>query len=585
MTRPKSPRLPRLGKPRPSDVSAGLVTGLFSIPEGMAYAAIGGFNPVAGIYAGVVPTVLGSLFARTVLMVTTLTSALALTSQSAIKEAGLDAKDVGNVATLAVLAGTVMLLMGVLRLGVVMSFVSNAVMTGFSTGIALQIITGSLKDATGYKPGPHNKLAQLADWVWHIGDWQLAATLTALVTVAAWALLRIVKRLEAVATLIALLAVSVGVAVLGTHVDLARDIGHIPAALPSFTAPDLSAVGALLPGAFAVALVGLAQAASIGPTVPNPDGSKSSVNGDFVAQGLGNLGGGLFGALPTGGSMSRTGVAVGAGARTRWTGIFAGLWLALLVLTLGSLAERIPMPVIGALIIVIGCELIVGRLPDIRLVLRTSPLSAAAMVITFLATTQLPLQQAIVIGAVLSLLLFCVQAARQTRLVSLHRDTDGGHWRTGDPPRTLPPGEVTVLDYAGTSLFAELPRVEAKLPDVHGARDAVLVLVVRTLPDVPSSAVVKFLDRYARSVGDEGGRLVLAGVQPPLARLLEVSGLAERLGEGGVVPAQPEIFAPVERAVAEGRAWITSHEKAPDGSREDRSEPAGPRPPAADQPP
>ncbi|MEV1022027.1 SulP family inorganic anion transporter [Streptomyces sp. NPDC050264] len=100
MTRRRSLRLPRLGKPRPSDVSAGLVTGLFSIPEGMAYAAIGGFNPVAGIYAGVVPTVVGSLFSRSVLMVTTLTSALALTSQSVLKEAGLDAKDTGNIASL-----------------------------------------------------------------------------------------------------------------------------------------------------------------------------------------------------------------------------------------------------------------------------------------------------------------------------------------------------------------------------------------------------------------------------------------------------------------------------------------------------
>nr|WP_308801047.1 SulP family inorganic anion transporter [Streptomyces polyasparticus] len=272
----------------------------------------------------------------------------------------------------------------------------------------------------------------------HIGDWQLAATMTALVTVAVWFLVRLVRRLEPVAVLVALLVVSVGVAVLATQVELARDIGRIPAALPSFTAPDLSAVGALLPGAFAVALVGLAQAASIGPTVPNPDGSKSSVNGDFVAQGLGNIGGGLFGALPTGGSMSRTGVAVSAGARTRWTGIFAGLWPALLVLTRGSLDERIPMPVIGGLIIVIRCELIVSRIPDIRLVLRTSPLSAAAMVVTFLATTQLPLQQAIVIGAVLSLLLYCVQAARQGDLHTLTETADG-RWQVGDVPAKIAP--------------------------------------------------------------------------------------------------------------------------------------------------
>ncbi len=154
-------RLRGIGSPRPADAASGAVTGLFSIPEGMAYAAIAGFNPVAGLYAGVVPAIVGSLTSRTVLMVTTLTSAIALTSQNVLSDAGLDPKEAGNVAVLTVVVGAVMLLMGVLRLGVVMSFVSNAVMTGFATGIALQIIVGVLKDATGYKPQGHNKLYQL----------------------------------------------------------------------------------------------------------------------------------------------------------------------------------------------------------------------------------------------------------------------------------------------------------------------------------------------------------------------------------------------------------------------------------------
>ena len=118
----------------------------------------------------------------------------------------------------------------------------------------------------------------------------------------------------------------------------------------------------LLVGGLAVALVGLAQAAGISAAVPNPDGSRPNTSGDFVAQGAANLAGGFFGALPTGGSLSRTGVAVSAGAQTRWAGIFAGVWLALIVLVAGSLAELIPMPVIGGLILVIGAELVAGRL-------------------------------------------------------------------------------------------------------------------------------------------------------------------------------------------------------------------------------
>jgi SulP family sulfate permease len=542
-----------LGRPRSSDVTSGAVTGLFSIPEGMAYAAIAGFNPIAGLYAGVVPAIVGSLTSRSVLMVTTLTSAIALTSQSVLSDAGLDPMDAGNVAVLTVMVGVVMLLMGVLRLGVVMSFVSNAVMTGFSTGIALQIIIGVLKDATGYRPQGHNKLYQLGDWLAHIGDWNGTATAVAAVTVVVWALARMVRRLEAVALLIAMVVAGVGVAVLSLDVELVRNIARIPGALPSFSAPDLSAVPALAGGAVSVALVALAQAAGIAPSMPNPDGSRSDVDGDFRSQGYANILGGLFQALPSGGSLSRTGVAVSAGARTRWAGIVSGVFLALVVLVCGPLAERIPMPVIGGLILVVGGELIWGKRRDIRLVLRTSWPSSAAMVLTFLATTQLPLQQAIIIGAVLSLLLYCAQAARQARLVALV-PADGGHWHTASPPKTLAPHEVTVLDYSGSSFFAELPRIESQLP--LPSERAVLVLVVRTLPDVPSSAVLKLLDRYAGRLADHGGRLIVSGVQPQLARLLEHSGLAERLGEGGVVPASGELFGPLDTALATARAWL-----------------------------
>ncbi|MGW2686571.1 SulP family inorganic anion transporter [Streptomyces sp. NPDC001414] len=382
-------------------------------------------------------------------------------------------------------------------------------MTGFSTGIALQIVTGVLKDATGYRPRGHNRLQQLADRLAHIGRRQLAATLVAVATIAVWALARAVPRLEPVALLVAMAVSAAAAAVLGTDVEHDRDIAHIPAALPGFSAPDLSAVPHLFAGAVAVALVAPAQAASIGSSVPNPDGSRSSVNGDLAAQGLANLAGGLFQALPSGGSLSRTGVAVSAGARTRWAGVLSGVLLALVVLVCAPLAEAIPMPVTGGLILVVGGELIWGKRAGILLVLRTSRLSSAAMAPAFLATTQLPLQQVIVLGAVLSLPLYCAQAARQARFQSLTRDPDGRR-HLSDPPARLPPGEVTVLHYGGTSFFAELPRIEQALPRDDDARKAVLVLVLRGAPDVPSSSMLKVIRRHAREL-DRAGR-------PPHAR-------------------------------------------------------------------
>jgi sulfate permease, SulP family len=554
----------RLGRPTFRDVIAGLVTGLFSIPEGMAYASIGGFNPVAGLYSGVVSTILGSVLARTVLMVTTLTSALALSSRSVLTEAGLDPADPANVAALAVVVGAVMLLFGLLRFGAIMNFVSNAVMTGFTTGIALQIIAGVLKDITDYRPTSRNTIGKFIDAFTHVGSWHLMPCLVALGTVAVWAVFHFVKPLEAFATLIALVVVTAAVAVAHIDVETVGDIAAIPNALPPFVVPHFAAIPELLVGGLAVALVGLAQAAGISAAVPNPDGSRPNTNGDFIAQGAANFAGGFFGALPTGGSLSRTGVAVSAGAQTRWAGIFAGLWLGGLVLLAGSAAEIIPMPVIGGLILVIGAELVVGRWADITLVLRTAPLSAVAMLITFAATTQLPLHTAILIGAITSLVLYCAKASQSASLVAL-KPVGDNKWQRAELPDVVADNDVTVLHYAGVGLFAEVPRIDELWPKVKDTDNAVVVLSLASLPDVPSSKVIKALTKWGRDLQANGGKLLIAGVSPAAHEILDKGGIGELVGSDGIVDATETIFDGLAEAVQRGRDWIAGQSDAPSG--------------------
>jgi SulP family sulfate permease len=506
--------------------------------------------------------VAGSLFARTVLMVTTLTSAIALSSHSVLASAHLDPHRPADIAALVIVVGAVMALLGLLRAGSIMNFVSNAVMTGFTTGIAVQIIVGVLGDATGYKPVGGNTVGKLIDSLAHIGSWDGATVAVALATIAVWALFRLVKPVASLATLFALVIVTAVVSIFNISVETVGDIASIPSGFPSVVAPNWSAIPHLLAGGFAVALVALAQAAGIAAAVPNPDGSKASSSGDFLAQGLANLAGGFFGALPTGGSLSRTGVAVSAGARTRWTGIFAGAWLIGIVVLFGSKAEIIPMPVIGGLVLVIGAELVAGRIPDIMLVIRTAPLSTVAMVVTFIATTQFPLQDAIFLGAVLSLLLYCVQAARQADLVALEPTGQGG-WRFAEVPASAPSGEITVLHYGGVGLFAEVPRLDERWPDLAGTHHAVLILSLRTLPDVPSSSVIKAVEKRARTLQANGSKLMIAGVTPAVARVLARSGLTQLIGEDNVIPAATEVFGALDQAMTSARQWIADHSHDP----------------------
>jgi SulP family sulfate permease len=547
----------RLGRPTFRDAIAGLVTGLFSIPEGMAYASIGGFNPVAGLYSGMVSTILGSVLARTVLMVTTLTSALALSSRSVLTAAGLDPADPTNVAALVIVVGAVMLIFGLLKFGSIMNFVSNAVMTGFTTGIAVQIIAGAIVDATGYRPNSHNTIGKFVDAFAHVGSWLAAPCLVAVSTVVVWAVFHFIKPLHAYATLIALVVVTVAVVVMHVEVEDVGDIASIPNELPPLVLPNFEAIPGLLGGGLAVALVALAQAAGIAAAVPNPDGSRSNTSGDFVAQGAANLAGGLFGALPTGGSLSRTGVAVSAGAQTRWAGVFAGVWMILLVLVVGSLAEVIPMSVIGGLVLVIGFEIVSGRAADIMLVLRTAPLSAVAMIVTFLATTELPLHQAILIGAITSLVLYCVKASQSATLVALTPSGDGG-WDRATVPDACQSNEVTVLHYAGVGLFAEVPRIDELWPKVSASTNAVVVLSMGTLPDVPSSKVINAVRKWATDLAANGGRLYIVGLSPAAAKVLERGGIADVLGPDGMIVATTRVLGGLDEAVERGRRWIAS---------------------------
>ncbi|MGC4933469.1 SulP family inorganic anion transporter [Gordonia sp. DT30] len=535
---------------------SGFVTALFSIPEGMAYAAIGGFNPVNGLYSGMVSTLVGSVFARTVLMVTTLTSAIALSSQSVLAGAGLDPHDAGNIAMLTITVGVIMAVLGLLRVGAAMNFVSGAVMTGFTVGIAVQIVSGVLKDVTGYSPHAHNTLVKFVDVFAHIGSWSWSAVGVAAATVAAWAVFRVIKPVASLATLLALAAVTTVVAATGIDVETVGDISRIQRQLPPVTLPDVSRLPDLAVGAFAIALVALAQAAGISGSVPNPGGSRPNASGDFTAQGIANVAGGFFGSLPTGGSLSRTGVAVSAGAQTRWAGIFAGIWLVVLILIAGSAAQIIPMPVIGGLLVVIGAELITGRVADIILISSTAPLSAVAMVLTFAATTALPLQDAILGGAAISLVLYCVQAARASRLVALDR-TDDGHWHVVDVPTTLAPEQITVLHDFGVALFAEVPRIEEQWPSIPAdAHRCVLILSMRTLPDVPSSTLQKMLRRKTDLLHERGGRLMIAGIGPQFRRGLTRAGIVETIGAQNLYPAGGEVFDALDTAYADAQRWL-----------------------------
>ncbi len=537
------------------NIVSGLATGLFSIPEGMAYAQLAGVNPVYGLYSGVVGTIVSSLTTGTVLMISTLTSAIALATFSVMQDAGIqDSQMPGALFTITFLVGTIMFVLGILRLGSIVNFVSNAVMTGFVAGASLLIILGQDHHLTGYAPGGTNQFQKTINWLANIDQWDPTTLVISVATIIIMVILKRVQPLEKFAAIIVLVLMTVAVNLLRINIELVADIATIPNSLPSFMLPDFSLIPRLALGSVSVALVALAQGAGISTAVPNPDGSKAGQSRDFVGEGLGNLAGSFFQSMSAGGSLSRTGISVDAGANGRLGGLFAGLWLGLLVLLFGSYAERVPLAVIGGMLTVIGVELILARVPSAQLILRTGSWGPImAMIVTFVSALFIPLQYTIFLGAGLSLILYIVASSQKVRIQEVARRDDGG-WEVREVPQTLPSNQVMVLTLEGLDFFAEVPILEDKMPTARDANHTVVILIIRDMRSLTSTAI-GWLERYTKELQAKESTLMLADVNPKVMKALKASGALEIIGEENVFPATKRILA------AENQAWEAAQAK------------------------
>ena len=538
------------------NIISGLATGLFSIPEGMAYAQLAGVNPVYGLYSGIVAVIVSSLSTGTILMMSTLTSAIALATGSVLQNAGIQSSQMPQALfTITFLVGAIMFVLGILRLGSIVNFVSNAVMTGFVAGASLLIILGQEHHLTGYSPVGADEFQKTINWLQNMSQWDKTTVAVSVVTILLMVLLKRIRPLEKFAAIIVLLVISIVVNLLKIQTELVGSIATIPNSLPPFMLPNFSLIPQLALGSMSVALVALAQGAGISTAVPNPDGSKSSQSRDFVGEGLGNLAGSFFQSMGTGGSLSRTGISVGAGANSRLGGVFAGLWLGLIVLLFGSQAEKVPLAVIGGMLTVVGVELIMARVPSMRLVWRTGAWGPiAALVITFLSALFIPLQYTIFLGAALSLILYVVASSRKFRLQQAVRLADGG-WEVHEAPKELAASQATVMVVQGLDFFAEVPTLDDQMPPARGASNAVVILVLRDMQTL-SSTGIKWLERYAQQLKANGGLMILADVNPAVHQVLKKSGALAVLGEKNVFPATERILAAEEAAWQAAQEWL-----------------------------
>jgi SulP family sulfate permease len=543
-----------------SDLIAGLTFAIVNVPQAMGHALLAMVNPVFGIYTLMVAVPVGALFTGSVFMNVSTTSALSVAAGATL--GGMPAAvRTEALVVLVLLVGIIQLLAGLLRLGFLLRFVSNAVMTGFLNGVAALIILGQLSDLTGYESQFRNSVVRGLDLLIHLSQIDLPTTIVGLLTLALIVGL-LVSKLKRFAFIIAIAAVTLIVAILTVpalasapffaSVETVADVTTIPRALPDFALPNITLFGSLLLPAFSVAVIGLIQGAGVSQGTPNPNGKYPDVSRDFVGQGVANLATSFVGGLPAGGSISGTALILGAGARSRWTNIFAGLFVAMVVLLIAPLVERVPMPALAALLIVAGFQGL--RIEQAITAWNTSRVTGAVMLITFVATLAVPLHFAVLLGVALSIVMHVVRASSKVRVKEWALQ-EGAYPIERDPPAQAPSHRFTLLYLYGSLFFASANTVEEQLPRIDESECAVVALVVRGESEM-GSTFINLVRRYSLALQAHGGRLMLVGVAPEVRAQLAKTGALYAIGEENVFLATDQIGAAVNAAAATAREWL-----------------------------
>jgi len=485
-------------------------------------------------------------------MVITTTSAAALAAGSALAGVPPDQRP-GAIALLVILAGAALVAAGLARLGRYTRFVSYSVMTGFLTGISVNIVCGQIADLTGAPAQGAFPVAKAVDVVSHPSQIDLASLLAGLGALAILALLAR-TRLAVVSSLFALVIPTVVIVLVGAE-SVARvgDQGDIPRGVPLPHLPDFRLFSfSLVTGALAVAAIVLVQGAGVAESAPNPGEARPNPDQDIIAQGLGNLASGFFRGIPVGGSVGQTALNVSVGARTRWAAIWSGIWLLVILALFSGLVAKIAVPTLAAILIFAAIGSLQPR--EITSILRTGRGSQIAVITTFGATLFLPVAAAVGIGVALSLLLQLNQEAMDLAVVELRPREDGLFEERPAPP-TLTSNHVTILDVYGSLMYAGSRTLQAHLPDPAGTQSPAVVLRLRRRTSL-GATFVKVMGDYADRLAEVSGRLYLSGLDPALTDRLRRTGHLD--GPVRTFEATPVVGESTRAASLDAEAWLVT---------------------------
>jgi SulP family sulfate permease len=389
------------------DLFAGLALWAVMVPEGMAYAGIVGVPPIMGLYT-IVPALTAYALLGTsrqlVVGPDTATGLISALTVGAIAVQGT-ADYNAQTSTLAVLIGAFFLLFGIMRMGWVAAFISTPVMRGFIEGLIWVTIIGQVPHLLGIAGASGNFFTKLWNVVQHLADVSPAPVLTGVLSLLAMQLFRYFAP-SVPAALVVMIATTAAIGFLGGEATGVRVAGHIPSGLPHFVRPnfDITRLWELAPGALAIVLVGYAESLGAAKAATIESGSDIDPNQELVAHGPANILSGLFGGFLVVGSLSKTSVAMAAGARSQLANLVAAVFCLLTLMFLTPLFRNMPQPTLAAIVIAAMLHLTKPRYLRDLLIRSVDRWAFMIAMIVFVAELTLGVMQGIALGVVLSLL-------------------------------------------------------------------------------------------------------------------------------------------------------------------------------------
>ncbi len=493
-----------------ADLGAGLVVGLVALPLAMAFAIASGLGPERGLYTAVVAGFLISALGGSRVQIGGPTGAFVVIVAGIVAKFGYDGL---VIATL--MAGAILVLMGLLQLGALIKFIPHPLVTGFTSGIAVIIFSSQVKDALGLTMGavPAEFLDKWGAYRAALPTWNPWATaITAFTTVVIFAWPARWRRIPG--SIIALVVVTVAASAADLPVEtIGSRFGGIPTGLPHPALPAWSWTTArmMIPSALTVAMLAAIESLLSAVVADGMIGGHHKSNMELVAQGIANLASPLFGGIPATGAIARTATNVRNGGRTPVAGMVHALVLLVILLVAGPLAARIPLAALAGVLITVSYHMSEWR--SFRSLLTGPKSDIAVLVITFLLTVLVDLTVAVEVGMILAAFLFMKKMADLTHVKSLTgalRDDDEEEDAAGGRRGlTIPPG-VEMYTIRGTFFFGAANKLMETIRFIEPTPRALLLEMSQVLQ--MDATGLHVLDQIHQECRKRHIRLLLVGL-------------------------------------------------------------------------